>query len=92
MREVGSRHRVILSEAAVRDLEVIPKRVQVQIVKAIRERLCIAPMDYGKAMRRNYKGYRRLRVNDYRVIYTVDPEGDHDVTIHAIGNRKDVYE
>ncbi|MEV6517063.1 type II toxin-antitoxin system RelE/ParE family toxin [Micromonospora chalcea] len=31
---------------------------------------------------------RRLRVGDYRVLYRLD--GD-DLTIHAVGHRRDVY-
>ncbi|MFC7550748.1 type II toxin-antitoxin system RelE/ParE family toxin [Plantactinospora sp. GCM10030261] len=31
---------------------------------------------------------RRLRVGDYRVLYRID--GD-ELTIHAVGHRKDVY-
>ncbi|TDC41812.1 type II toxin-antitoxin system RelE/ParE family toxin [Micromonospora sp. KC213] len=31
---------------------------------------------------------RRLRVGDYRVLYRLD---DDELTIHAVGHRKDVY-
>ena len=43
---------------------------------------------YGQPLRRGLKGYRKLRVGDYRIIYRV--EGEY-VVILKIGHRKEVY-
>lgn len=32
----------------------------------------------------------RLRVGDYRVLYTIDDRG-HEVTVFAVGHRREVY-
>lgn len=37
-----------------------------------------------------YRGYYRLRVGDYRVIYTID-NGHYIVCVVDIGNRGDIY-
>lgn len=37
-----------------------------------------------------FSGYFRLRVGDYRVIYTYDPDAD-DMYVRIIGHRKDIY-
>jgi mRNA interferase RelE/StbE len=36
------------------------------------------------------KGFYRLRVGGYRVIYTVNQE-EHQIAIHLIGHRRDIY-
>ncbi|MBI3609157.1 MAG: type II toxin-antitoxin system RelE/ParE family toxin [Nitrospirae bacterium] len=37
-----------------------------------------------------YKGLYKLRIGDWRVLYTVKSQ-EHVVTIHAIGHRSKVY-
>ena len=61
------------------------------IQKAIQERLTQDPQRFGKPLRYSYKGHRRLRVSDYRVIYRID-EVSHRVFIVAIGHRRDIYD
>lgn len=39
---------------------------------------------------RQFRGVLKLRVGDYRVLYTVDRE-DRLLTIHVIGHRRDIY-
>jgi len=43
---------------------------------------------YGYYLRGSLKGYRKLRVGDWRIIYRII---DKEIRIIAIGNRKDVY-
>ena len=42
------------------------------IKKAIENKLAISPEIFGKPLRRSLKGYRKLRVGDYRVIYRIE--------------------
>jgi len=49
----------------------------------------VNPIKYGFYLRGSLKGYRKLRVGDWRVIYRV--VDDKEIRIIAIGNRKDVY-
>lgn len=47
-------------------------------------------MEFGKPLRYSLKGARRLRVGDYRVIYTIEPSDV--ILIVKIGHRREVYE
>ena len=59
------------------------------IIKSnIESKLVSDPISFGKPLRYSLKGYRRLRVGDYRIVYRID--GD-DVIIIAIKHRKDIY-
>lgn len=59
-----------------------------KIKKAIEEKLSINPETFGKPLRRSLKGYRKLRVGDYRVIYRIE---NKIVKIFYIGHRSIVY-
>ncbi len=65
--------------------------VRRRIKKAIEKKLAINPIVFGKPLRYSLKGLRRLRVEDYRVIYKIDEHVDR-VIIVKIAHRKAVYE
>jgi len=71
------------------DLAKIPGNIKLIIRKAIEEKLLVDPVNFGQPLRQTLKGYRKLRVGDYRVIYKII---SNDIIILKIGNRKDVYE
>lgn len=60
MYRIGYDKRVI--EA---DIPALPKSAFALISRAIKSRLTVAPIQYGKPLRYNLVGYRRLRVADY---------------------------
>jgi len=64
-----------------------------KILKPIKKKLSTEPLLFGKALQRELKGYFRLRVDFYRVIYKID-KNKILVSIIKIGKRKDneVYE
>ena len=72
-----------------KDLERISSDKKITIRKAIEEKLMKAPQEFGEALRRNWKGYWKLRVGDYRIIYKISSE---TVTIFRIGHRREIYE
>lgn len=72
------------------DIPRFSKAAQRRIKRAIESKLSSHPMEFGKPLRYSLKGARRLRVGDYRVIYTIEP--DEVVLIVTIGDRRDVYE
>lgn len=74
-----------------KDYEKIPPAIREIIRKAIEKKLTVDPVNFGKPLRYSLKGYRRLRVGEYRVIYKID-EGRVIVIIVDIDHRKDVYE
>ena len=55
---------------------------------AIEEKLVMAPDFYGKPLRRSLKGYRKLRVGDYRIVFRIHVK---KVYILAIMHRSVVY-
>jgi mRNA interferase RelE/StbE len=71
------------------DLPKIDARNKSMIKRAIEERLATSPEVYGKPLRRSLKGYWKLRVGDYRVVFKI---AANDIRILAIINRKAVYQ
>lgn len=74
----------------VRDVDIprLNETLKKRIKKAIEERLSISPQQYGAPLRKTLRGYWKLRVGDYRVVYKV---AGNEVWILAVINRKDVY-
>src|SRR5579862_8061300 len=68
----------------------LPKATQKTLGKAMRERLEVDPVSFGKPLRYSLKGHRRLRVGDYRIVYRINDEKEI-VTIVAVDHRKDIY-
>ncbi len=71
------------------DLPKIPRNIQVRIKKAIESRLLQDPVSSGEPLRKSLKGYKKLRVGDYRIIYRIEKL---TVLIFKIGHRKEVYQ
>lgn len=70
------------------DLPKIDKKNKATIKKAIEERLAVQPEAYGKPLQRTLKGYWKLRVGDFRVVFKTI--GD-EILILAIMHRKNIY-
>jgi mRNA interferase RelE/StbE len=77
-------HHAIRSE----DLPLIDEKTKTRIRKAIETRLQIAPHQYGKPLRKTMKGYWKLRVGDYRIVFKIV---ESEVWILGIRHRKSVY-
>jgi len=71
------------------DIPEIPRNLHRRIAGVIESRLTQAPHQYGAPLRKTLKGYWKLRVGDYRVVYKLDED---EVLILAIRHRKTVYE
>ena len=72
-----------------KDLPKLDKRAKTRIKKAIESKLMIAPEEFGAPLRRTLKGYWKLRVGDYRIVFKVKTK---EILILAILHRKDVYD
>lgn len=70
------------------DIAIISPTWKENIRLAIEEKLVVAPETFGKPLRQSLRGYRKLRVGDYRVVFRL--EGDV-VFILAILHRSVVY-
>ena len=70
------------------DLPKIDHNNKKIIKKAIEERLSFQPEAYGKPLQRTLKGYWKLRVGDYRVVFKAPNDS---IFIFGIVHRKEVY-
>jgi mRNA interferase RelE/StbE len=71
-----------------RDIPAIDGNMQQRLRKAIETRLMVAPQDYGEPLRKTLKGYWKLRVGDYRIVFRIDGK---EILILGICHRKAVY-
>jgi mRNA interferase RelE/StbE len=72
------------------DLPKIDAGMRDRLRRAIEERLMTEPHKYGAPLRKNLKGYWKLRVGDYRVVYTIGT--DQEVIVLIICHRRGVYQ
>jgi mRNA interferase RelE/StbE len=71
------------------DLPFIGNKTRQRIKKAIEERLLVSPQNYGIPLRKTFKGYWKMRVGDYRIVFKVVK---NEIRILGIRNRKDIYQ
>jgi len=71
------------------DIPLLDPRLRTRIKNAIESRLATAPHLYGVPLRKTLRGYWKLRVGDYRVVFKIV---DEEVWILGIIHRKKVYD
>ena len=67
------------------DIPRLSSNIAVRIENAIKKRLIVNPIRYGFYLHGSLKGYQKLRVGDWRVIYRI--VDNKEIRIIAIGNR-----
>lgn len=82
---------ITLETSAFSSVMGMPANVRRRIREAIETRLSADPLSFGKVLRYSLRGSYRLRVGDFRVLYTVQSEL-HLVTVIAIKHRRIVYD
>lgn len=70
-----------------KDIPALSKDARDMIRRAIEQRLTTAPHEYGQPLRKTLKGYWKLRVADYRVVFRIE---GNVVIVLVIRHRKDV--
>jgi len=70
------------------DIALFDDKTKQRIRKGIEERLLVEPHRYGRPLRRTLKGYWKLRVGDYRVVFKVIRK---EIRVLGICHRKDIY-
>lgn len=76
------------------DIPRLSHPVKIKIKNAIEQKLTAKPEVFGKPLRKSLKGYRSLRVGDYRVIFRISADDDASggaVKIFAIMHRSVAY-
>ena len=89
MTHSGKKWEIIYSSLVYSDLTNIDKYSAEKIKTVIELRLTTSPELYGMPLRRGLKGFRKLRVGDYRIIYFISGS---NVLVEGIGHRKNIYE
>lgn len=72
----------------IEDIPRLAKDWRERVRNAIEAKLTTSPDFFGKPLRRSLKGYRKLRVGDYRVIFRIQ---DTQILVFAILHRSVVY-
>ena len=86
------KYTIIFHETVVRrNISALPKTMKERIKAVIEERIAFDPIAFGKPLRYNLKGCRRVRVVDYSIVYRIE-EDTNTVKILAIQHREDIYE
>jgi mRNA interferase RelE/StbE len=71
------------------DIPLLDAKLRNRIKNAIERRLTTAPHLYGEPLRKTLRGYWKLRIGDYRVVFKIVAE---EVWILGIIHRKKVYD
>lgn len=79
-------YRIIIKKPAKKFIDRLPQNEKRRIVEAI-ERL---PEGSDIKRLQGHEGLYRLRVGDYRIIYTID-NGELVICVIAAGNRGQIY-
>lgn len=73
------------------DIKKLPKNIKNiknRIKTAIESKLVNFPHAFGKPLRRSLKGYRKLRVGDYRIVFRIE---EKNVITILIAHRSIAY-
>jgi mRNA interferase RelE/StbE len=82
---------VRVTEVAQRDFLVLPLPIQTRVLQVFERLRCWPAVSGAKPLRGDLKGAYRIRVGDWRVLFTV-ARLPREVTVFRIANRRDVYE
>ena len=82
-------YKVLYHPDTAKDVTGIPQNIKTTIEHAIKERLLKDPSAASQPLKRDLKGYRKMRVGDYRVIHKIQ---GNLIIILKIGHRKEVYD
>ena len=80
--------RIRWERRAVDEVAALPKTQRMRVVDAV-EGLREDPLK-GTILRADWKGFRRLRVGSYRIIYAYQGR-DLMISVVRIGHRREVY-
>lgn len=79
-------YRVVLKKRAKKFIDKLQKGEKIRIVRAIEQ----LPDGEDIKKLKGHSNLLRLRIGDYRIIYTVD-NGEYIILVIDVGNRGDIY-
>lgn len=77
-------HHLVIDE----DFKKINKHDRSIILKTIYKKLSISPEKYGSPLRNELKGYWKLKISHYRVVYRIE-KNTIKILVLKVGMRKD---
>jgi mRNA interferase RelE/StbE len=82
-------YQIVFTRSAAKELEALPEPIALRILQRI-EALAVTPRPAGCRKLVGSDNLWRIRVGDYRVVYSIDdPQGVIDVV--AVRHRRDAY-
>jgi len=82
-------YKLVYSDQVIeKDIPKLSNPIKERIKNTIESKLLIDPVQFGKPLRYNLQGCRRLRIGDYRIIYQLV---DNNINILVIQHQKDCY-
>ena len=82
-------YHILYSETSRKQIRGLHPQIKSAIKSSI-ERLQENPFT-GKRLEKEISGYLSIRMKRFRIIYKINDD-DHNVEIHHVGHRKDIYE
>jgi mRNA interferase RelE/StbE len=82
-------YRVLFHHEVLEDLRRIPRNMAARILRVSQGRLGSRPEAYGQRLRQSFRGFWKLRVGDYRVVYEIT---GCEIRVYGVGHRKTVYD
>ncbi|MCI7131632.1 MAG: type II toxin-antitoxin system RelE/ParE family toxin [Lachnospiraceae bacterium] len=79
-------YKIVIKKKAKKFIDKLPKNEKIRVVKAIE----MLPNGEDIKKLKEHNDLFRLRVGDYRIIYTVD-NGEFIVIVIDAGNRGEIY-
>jgi len=85
----GSKYEILYGNLiSSKKLKKISKDILREIKNNIENKLTTSPEIFGKPLQKSLKGYRRMRVKNFRIIFKIK---ESTVNIVFIGKKPDVY-
>lgn len=72
-----------------KDIPKLDLQAKIRIKQEIENKLMVNPVLFGTPLRNTLKGYFKLRVGDYRIVFTIS---ESVVLVIMIMHRKNIYE
>lgn len=82
--------KIVYKRSVQKDLKKIPEKIKALIKRTLEERLKVDPVCFGTPLKQNLKGLMKLRVGNYRIIYSIEKE-TVIVFVIKIGHRREIY-
>ncbi len=84
----GERWAIFYHPLVKKDIESLDKKTLERFKMAVSGKLSIDPVFYGSPLHGSLKKYFKLRIGDFRVVYSFSGKS---VFIWLVAHRKDVY-